>query len=101
MSEWLYLNRGALIGEWTAEECCNNVHHAVRDIILKSDIGVLSVLRCRCNSSHINDEGLFEQRPHVIWSVDFFHLHFRVNVAVIQKIYVRFFYLQIYNNKNQ
>lgn len=42
---------------------------------------------------NIDQKGFLEKTPHMVRRVDLFHFHFRINVAVIEKIYVGLFHL--------
>lgn len=89
----IYLNGRTLIGERTAEKSRDDTHQAVGYVVFKNSIGVFTIVSCGGYQAHVHDEGFFKQGPHVVRGVDFFHLNFRVDVAVIQKIYIRLFYL--------
>lgn len=53
-----------------------------------------SVWRCSSNTSHVHEERFLKETPDVMRVVDFFHLHLRVNVAVVQEIDVGLLDLQ-------
>lgn len=89
----LYLYCCALVGEGTAEESRYDVHQAISNVILERGIGVFAIMSRSRNESHVDDEWFFEQRPHVIRRINFFHLDFRVDVTVIEKIDVSLFHL--------
>lgn len=82
-----YLQRGAGVRERTAEEGVNDVDDAGRHVVFESSVGVLAVVSRSGNQSHVEQEA-FEQRPHVTRRVNLLHLHFRVDVAVIQEVYI-------------
>ena len=79
-----------LIWEWTFEEGCNNIHQGVCYVVFKSWVD----WRGGGDKVHILNEALLKQLPHVIRGVDFFHLHFCINVAMSQEVHIGIFYLK-------
>lgn len=80
-----------MVRERTAEESRDNVHYTVGHVTLQWNI---LVRRHRDDFRHISQEASLKQRPHVIGGVDLFHFHLRVDVAMVEEVYVRFFHLQ-------
>jgi hypothetical protein len=61
-----YLNCGALIREWTIEECTDDVHYTVDDVIFQGCICMFPVMRGICDISHVHQETFFEEAPHMV-----------------------------------
>ena len=93
---WLinYLDSRALIGEWTAEEDCDDVHQSVGDVVLQGGVRVFPVVSRVWDDGHVEEEAPLEQLPHVVRRVDLLHLHLGVDVAVSQEVDVSVFDLK-------
>ena len=68
------LDGGRLVGERTLEERRDDVGERVGDVLLQGGVGVLPVVRGVRDDGHVEQEGAFEQLPHVVAVVDLLHL---------------------------
>ena len=73
------------MGERAAEE-----GGAGRDVVFQSRVVVLAVERGRRAPRHVHQETLFEQTLHVARRINLLDFHFRVDIALIQKVDVDF-----------
>ncbi len=85
------LSAGALLRERAVEEGCNDLHDSVDDVVFELSVRVFPVKRGIRNDGHVNQEALFKQAPDLVRRVYLLHLNFRVDVAVVEEVYVSFF----------
>lgn len=88
-----YLHCCALIREGAVKEGVDDGHDTVGDVVLHGDVGMFAVVSDVRHHAHVHQEALLKQTPHVVRCVDLLHLHFRVDVTVIQEVGICFFHL--------
>lgn len=113
VAAFTHLQAGALVRKRRAEESRYDAHDRLRHVTLQNGVGVLALARAVAHlqsSGQLNSQPVFfgcfefaeegrdnaypadvdqevlKEFPHVVGGVDLFHLHLRVNIAVVQEV---------------
>lgn len=126
VAAFTHLQAGALVRKRRAEESRYDAHDRLRHVTLQNGVGVLALARAVAHlqsSGQLNsepggfflgcldvaeegrdnaypadvDQEVLKEFPHVVGGVDLFHLHLRVNIAVVQEVDVSDLHLKCWD----
>lgn len=123
VAAFTHLQAGALVRKRRAEESRYDAHDRLSHVTLQNGVGVLALARAVAHlqsSGQLNSEPVFfwgvlgeegrdnaypadvdqevlKEFPHVVGGVDLFHLHLRVNIAVVQEVDVSDLHLKCWD----